>query len=125
MAHILIVDDDPETVALLDYSLRMQGHDTTQATDGLECLAAVRREPPDLIVLDHMLPGMDGLSVSHVLRSDPDTADIPIVMVTSRSGDADIWKGYQAGVASYVTKPVDLEILELEIDRLLEESPAS
>lgn len=75
--------------------------------------------------MDHALPGMDGRTASLVLRSDPETESIPIVMVTSRTSDDDVWQGYQSGVASYIAKPVNFDILEWEIKRVLGAAPAA
>jgi len=125
MARILLVDDDPQILDLLHFSLSMQGHETIRAANGVEAVSAVQRERPDVIVLDQRMPGMDGRTVSLVLRSNPDTAAIPIVMVTSCTTDDDVWKGYRAGVASYIAKPINLDILEWEIERVLEVSPAA
>ena len=118
MARILIVDDDPQTLDALDFSLTLDGHQTTRATDGDQCVTAARRDVPDLIVLDCMMPVMDGIVAARLLREDPVTSSVPIVMLTARVTDADMWRGYQSGVASYVTKPLDLDVLMQEIERL-------
>ncbi len=118
MARILIVDDDPQTLDALDFSLTLEGHETSRATDGAQCVDQARMDPPDLIVLDCMMPVMDGIVAARLLREDPVTAGVPIVMLTARVTDADMWRGYQSGVASYVTKPLDLDVLVKEIDRL-------
>ena len=118
MARILIVDDDPQTLDALDFSLTLEGHQTIRATDGEQCVTLARQDVPDLIVLDCMMPVMDGIVAARVLREDAVTASVPIVMVTARVTDADVWRGYQSGVASYVTKPLDLDVLVQEIERL-------
>lgn len=118
MARILIVDDDPQTLDALDFSLTLDGHQTIRATDGEQCIALARQDLPDLIVLDCMMPVMDGIVAARLLREDPVTTTVPIVMLTARATDADMWRGYQSGVASYVTKPLDLDVLVQEIDRL-------
>lgn len=120
MARILIADDEPQTLDLLDIVLTMDGHQTIRATDGAQCVDMAREHLPDVIVMDQTMPEMDGRTASMALRSEPATATIPIIMVTSRSSDQDVWDGYQAGVASYLTKPVDLDLLEQEITRLLQ-----
>ena len=122
MARILIVDDDPQTLDALGFSLMLEGHETTRATDGAQCVDMARQDPPDLIVLDCMMPVMDGIAAARILREDPTTAAVPIVMLTARVTDADMWRGYQSGVASYVTKPLDLDVLIREIDRLSADS---
>lgn len=118
MARILIVDDDPQTLDVLDFSLTYDGHELLRATNGAEALTVARAQRPDLIVLDSMMPVMDGITAAMQLRDHPETATIPIVMLTARVADADVWRGYRAGVASYVTKPLDLEVLQAEIARL-------
>jgi CheY-like chemotaxis protein len=125
MARILLVDDDPQILDLLHFSLSMQGHETIRAANGLEAIAAVRRDRPDVIVMDQRMPGMDGRTASLVLRSNPDTEAIPVVMVTSCTTDDDVWRGYRAGVASYIAKPINLDVLEWEIERVLEPTPAT
>jgi DNA-binding response OmpR family regulator len=119
MARILIVDDEPQTLDLLDIALTMDGHQALRATDGAQCVEMAREHLPDVIVMDQMMPEMDGRTASIALRSEAATAAIPIIMLTSRSSDQDVWDGYRAGVASYLTKPVDLDLLEQEINRLV------
>lgn len=118
MSRILIVDDDPQTLDMLDFSLTLDGHDVLRATNGSEAIERAIVEQPDIIVLDSMMPGTDGLTATRRLTDDPTTSHIPIVMLTARVTDGDIWAGYQAGVASYVTKPLDLGVLQGEITRL-------
>ena len=118
MARILIVDDDPQTLDALEFSLTLDGHQTIRAVDGEQCVTSARQDVPDLIVLDCMMPVMDGIVAARLLREDPVTASVPIVMLTARATDADMWRGYQSGVASYVTKPLDLDVLMQEIERL-------
>lgn len=118
MARILLVDDDPATLDVLDFSLTLQGHETLRAVDGAEAVEVARREVPDVVVLDWMMPVMNGILAARTLRDDPTTTDIPILMLTALGRDADLLRGYQSGVASYLTKPVDVEILQAEIVRL-------
>jgi CheY-like chemotaxis protein len=118
MARILIVDDDPQTLDALDFSLVLDGHETVRATNGAECIDVARRGGVDLIVLDCMMPVMDGVVAARLLREDPSTSGVPIIMLTARVTDADMWRGYQSGVASYVTKPLDLDVLQREIAQL-------
>lgn len=118
MARILIVDDDHQTLDALDFSLTLEDHQTIRATDGAQAVELARRERPDLVVLDCMMPVMDGIVAARLLREDAVTESIPIVMLTARVTDADVWRGYQSGVASYVPKPLDLDVLMQEIDRL-------
>lgn len=122
MARILVVDDDPQTLDVLDFSLALNGHEVLRAADGSEAVTVARREVPDLVLLDWMMPVMNGLLAARTLRDDPTTTEIPIIMLTALGTDADLLRGYQAGVASYLTKPLDIEVLQGEIARL---GPAS
>lgn len=118
MARILIVDDDLHTLDVLDFCLSMEGHRVWRAVNGDEAVVLARREAPDLVVLDCMMPVMDGLTAAQTLRDDVTTSDIPIVMLTARTTDADVTAGYEAGVSSYVAKPLDLEVLFGEVERI-------
>ena len=118
MSRILIVDDDPMTLDVLDFALTLDGHTISRAVNGAGAITTARQDLPDLVVLDSMMPVTDGLTAARVLRTDEATAHIPIVMLTAKSMDADIWEGYRTGVASYVTKPLDLTVLQGEIRRL-------
>lgn len=122
MARILIVDDDPATLDVLDFSLTLQGHEALRAVDGAEAVDVARREVPDVVLLDWMMPVMNGILAARTLRDDPVTTAIPIIMLTALGRDADLLRGYQSGVASYLTKPVDVEVLSAEISRLAEMS---
>lgn len=118
MARILIVDDDPQTLDVLDFSLTLDGHEVHRASDGDVAITLAKDLQPDLLVLDSMMPVTDGLTAARTLTTDSATSHIPIVMLTAKATDGDIWEGYRAGVASYVTKPLDLTVLQTEIDRL-------
>ena len=118
MARILIVDDDLHTLDVLDFCLSMEGHRVWRAVNGDEAVVVARRESLDLVVLDCMMPVMDGLATTRTLRDDAATGDLPIVMLSARTTDADVAAGYQAGVSSYVAKPLDLEVLFGEVDRI-------
>lgn len=116
---ILIVDDDADTVEFLKVLLKKQGFETVTAKDGLEALTQAHQEEPDLIVLDIMMPGMDGYEVARSLHRHPDTALIPILMFTARTQVADKIAGYEAGVDLYLTKPVHPMDLQANIKALL------
>ena len=118
MARILIVDDDVPTLDVLDFCLSMEGHRVLRAENGTDAVELARREAPDLVVLDCMMPVMDGLTAARTLRGHAATSDIPIVMLTARTTDADLTAGYEAGVSSYVRKPLDLEVLFDEVARI-------
>lgn len=118
MAQVLIVDDDPRTLDVLDIAVRLEGHDTVRAVNGREALDLADRHLPDLIVLDSMMPELDGIEVARELRADPRFRHTPVIMATARAMDADIWEGWQAGVDSYLVKPLDLHLLQQELARL-------
>jgi two-component system phosphate regulon response regulator PhoB len=117
--HILIVDDEADIVELLDYSLRQAGHTVVSARDGASALAAVRRQRPDLIVLDLMLPDIPGTEVCRRLRKEPGTETIPILMLTARAEEIDRVVGFEVGADDYVVKPFSPREIVLRVQALL------
>ena len=105
--RVLVVDDDKQIVRLLRSYLEQGGFQVLEAYDGESALHAIRRDRPDLVVLDLMLPGRDGRDVARIVRSDPDVADTPILMLTARVEPADKIVGLELGADDYVTKPFD------------------
>jgi DNA-binding response OmpR family regulator len=103
--RILVVDDEADTFEVLAFKLREAGFDPVQASDGKAALAKARSERPALIVLDLMLPEIDGLDVCRLLRRDPSTASIPIIMLTAKAAETDRIVGLEIGADDYVTKP--------------------
>src|SRR5881397_1881006 len=104
-ANILLVDDDEEIRASLRRSLALEGYKIAQAADGSEALRLAREAPPDLVVLDVMLPEVDGLEVCRRLRRDTSTASVPIIMLTAKSDEVDRVVGLEVGADDYVGKP--------------------
>jgi two-component system, OmpR family, alkaline phosphatase synthesis response regulator PhoP len=102
---ILTVDDERHIVRLIQVNLERAGYDVIMAYDGVEALEKVAEAPPDMIVLDVMMPRMDGFAVLAELKKNPETAGIPVIMLTAKAQDADVFRGWQSGVASYLTKP--------------------
>ena len=109
---ILAVDDEKHIVRLVQVNLERAGYTVVTANDGKEALQKVAEENPDLVVLDVMMPYMDGFEVLQNLRRSPATRDIPVIMLTAKAQDADVFKGWQSGVDCYLTKPFNpMELL--------------
>jgi CheY-like chemotaxis protein len=121
---VLLVDDS-NTVLLMEKMILAKGpYDIVTARDGAEGIAKAKSEKPDVILLDVMMPNLDGLSACAALRADPDTAHIPIVMVTTRGEQANIETAFRNGANDYVTKPINgLELLT-KLEYILGESAA-
>jgi len=120
--RILVVDDDLDSLDLIGVVLQRRGYDIVTAQSGAQALAKIEAEPPDLIVLDIMMPGMDGYEVSRQLRSNPATANLPVVMFTARTAMQDKVTGFEAGADDYLTKPVQPEELVSRVAAVLRRS---
>ncbi len=116
MARVLVVDDDPTVREVAVSYMRAHGHDVVEAVDGEQALAAMRATPADLVVLDLMLPGIDGLQVCRRLR---EVDDVPVIMLTALGSEADRIVGLQHGADDYVTKPFSPRELALRVDSVL------
>jgi CheY-like chemotaxis protein/MinD-like ATPase involved in chromosome partitioning or flagellar assembly len=121
---ILIVDDDPATIEFFSVYLKKQGYEPLVAYDGMKALEIAHAQNPDLIILDVMMPGMDGYEVARSLRRHPETALIPILMFTAKTQVDDKLTGYEAGVDIYLTKPIHMVELQANIKALLTQSRA-
>jgi len=109
---ILAVDDERHIVRLVEVNLARAGYQVVTAFDGREALQKVEAEKPDLVVLDVMMPYMDGFEVLRNLKANPVTAEIPVIMLTAKAQDADVFRGWQSGVDCYLTKPFNpMELL--------------
>lgn len=117
---ILVVDDERHIVRLVEVNLTRAGYDIVTAYDGIEALEKVKAEKPDMIVLDVMMPRMDGFEVLKRLQADPDTQDIPVIMLTAKAQDADIFRGWSSGVSSYLTKPFNPRELLTFVERIFQ-----
>jgi len=122
---VLIVDDHPPTVQLIKSAVEGLGVAALTAANGAECLLAVNGRRPDLIILDVMMPVMDGFQTLEILQQSADTKDIPVIMLTARSADADVAHGWRSGVTSYLTKPFAVEQLVALVRRVLEGTAAT
>ena len=102
---ILVIDDEPDIVELVTYNLRKEGFDVYSAFDGEEALAKIRKENFDFIILDLMLPGLQGMEICRILRNDPITKNIPIIVLTAKGEEVDKILGLEMGADDYMTKP--------------------
>ena len=118
-ATILIVDDELQNRKLLEALLKPEGYITRNAASGDEAMASIAAIPPDLILLDIMMPGMDGYEVASRLKASPATAMIPIIMVTAHDGRGARVIGLNSGAEEFLTKPVDRAELQLRVRNLL------
>ena len=116
---ILIVEDESDLIKLLKYNLEKEGFRVSYATDGSIALAEVRRDPPDLVILDLMLPGLDGLEVCRQLRRSDKFSRIPVLMLSARSEEADRIVGLELGADDYVTKPFSMREVVARVRALL------
>lgn len=119
MARILVVEDSPDIAELIEHYLKAAGHTTTLTGNGSDGLRQARMSPPDAIVLDLMLPGMDGLHVCQALRGEAATASIPIIMLTARGDEHDRIRGLELGADDYLTKPFSPKELVARVAALL------
>lgn len=119
MAKILIVDDEEDIAELVSYNLIREGFATVKAHDGNTALRKVKLEQPDLLVLDLMLPGMNGLDICKALRSNPQTASLPIIMLTAKGDELDKVIGLEIGADDYITKPFSVKELVARVRSIL------
>jgi two-component system phosphate regulon response regulator PhoB len=118
-ARILVVEDEPDILELIRYNLTKAGHVVVCAASGTDALRRIHAQPPDLVVLDLMLPDMDGFEVCRALRQDARTAKLPVVMLTARDEEADIVTGLELGADDYLTKPFSPRVLLARIKAVL------
>ena len=119
MSRILVVEDDPDIAGLIAHFLEKAGHTVDRLASGAAVLPRLRLEPADLVILDLMLPEMDGLLVCRALRSNPSTAALPVIMLTARAEEADRIAGLELGADDYVTKPFSPRELTARVSALL------
>jgi DNA-binding response OmpR family regulator len=123
---ILVIDDEPEVIKLLDYNLTKAGYLVLSARNGEDGLESARKHAPDLVVLDVMMPGLDGWEVCKKLRQEPATAGVPLLMLTAKAEESDKVLGLGLGADDYVTKPFSVQELLARVKALLRraEGPA-
>lgn len=116
--RIVVADDNTDIVDLLTINLVAAGYEVSSASDGEAARNLVLKTLPDLVVLDLMMPKLDGLEVLRDLRARPQTREIPVVVLTAKTNDADVWEGWGSGADYYMTKPFDLDELLRFLDYL-------
>ncbi len=119
---ILVVEDEPDLAHLLEHALKKAGYEVNVALDGLEAVKIAQSDPPELVVLDLMLPGLSGLEVLARLRTEARTADVPVLVLTALGDDVDQIAGFRAGADDYVVKPASARVLIARIEALMRRS---
>lgn len=116
---ILIIEDEEDIVELIKYNLKKLGYQILQASTGEEGLNVIQNQVPDLILLDLMLPGVSGLEVCKILRANPKTQQVPIIMVSAKGAEVDVVSGLELGADDYVAKPFSPRVLSARVDAVL------
>lgn len=124
MDKILVVEDEPDIREILEYNLAREGFRVIACGDGAQGVDAARREAPALILLDLMLPGIDGVEACRLLKQDPITSDIPVIMVTAKSEESDVVLGLGVGADDYIAKPFSPKELVARVRAVLRRGPA-
>ena len=120
-AKVLVVDDDPAIRRILSQTLELEEYDIELAADGEEALAAVSSYGPDVVILDVMMPKKDGFDVLKDLRANEATSTLPVILLTAKSSQQDVWEGWNQGVDYYLSKPFDVEELLRFMEYVLSE----
>ena len=122
---VLVVEDEAALATMLRYNLEKQGFRVEEAVDGQEAMARIAESPPDIVLLDWMLPVMSGIEVCRQIRRGPATRDLPVIMVTARTEDQDAVRGLNTGADDYITKPFSMDALLARMRALLRRSGAA
>ena len=117
--RILLVEDDPSAIRLVGYALEQEGYEVLTAANGVEGLRKAREEEPDLLILDVMLPGLDGFELCRRLRADAQTAGLPVLMLSAKAQEIDKTTGLKMGADAYLTKPADPSEIVSRVESLL------
>ena len=117
---VLVVDDEPDVICVMGRSLTLEGFTVITANNGQECIEKAHAEMPDLILLDNVMPKMDGITALLKLRSSTKTKNIPVIVVTALADEENILQALEAGAHTYVLKPFDYELLLEEIQKALQ-----
>lgn len=119
MPRILVAEDDLDIARLIQFQLKYHGYDVISASDGAEALDLARKESPSLMLIDWMMPVMDGLQAVTTLKADPDLCHIPVILMTAKAQTQDVKAGLDAGAAAYLVKPFSLDKLVQTIQEVL------
>ena len=117
--RVVIADDDPDIRRLVEMTVTNAGCDVTVASDGEEALERVRESMPDLVILDVLMPRMDGWEVARALKSDPTTREVPVMFLTSRGQEHDVLEGFDSGAVDYMVKPFSPRELQVRVRAVL------
>lgn len=117
--HILVVDDEEDLLELVNFNLSKEGYRVTCLSSGEDAVRRAKQEAPDLVVLDLLLPGLDGLEICRLLKSDPQTRNTPVVMLTAKGEEADVVTGLELGADDYITKPFSPRVLIARLKAVL------
>jgi two-component system phosphate regulon response regulator PhoB len=118
-SHILVIEDEADILSLLTYSLKREGYEVTGLASGEQALQIIPQKMPHLILLDLMMPGLSGSEICRLLKAKPETARIPVIMVTAKGEDTDIVQGLELGADDYITKPFNMKVLLARIHTAL------
>lgn len=121
MKRILAVDDEPHILKLVVFSLKSGGYEVLEATDGLSAIHVAKAEQPDLVLMDVMMPACDGYEACRRLKADPETAEIPVIMLTAKTQATEQQTGQDAGAADYIKKPFTPKDLVAQVREFLGE----
>ncbi|HHQ47926.1 MAG TPA: response regulator transcription factor [Acidobacteria bacterium] len=119
MSRVFVVDDEPDVVELLQTVLEIEGYEVETATDGRAALARLLADPPDLLILDLMMPDLDGMELLKLLRLDPAAAGVPVLILSARTGQHDQIATLQLGANAYICKPFSTKELVVQVRQLL------
>ena len=121
--RVLVVDDEPDVLLLCRVNLEFEGYEVMEASDGVEAMSRVRERRPDVVLLDVMMPRMDGWQVLSELKADDELKDIPVVMLTAKVQDQDQIRGWSSGASEYITKPFSPLSLSQVLEDVLADGP--
>lgn len=120
-AKILAVDDEKHIVRLVQINLQKEGYEVITASNGQEALDRIAADKPDLVIMDVMMPQMDGFEALKTLKSQPETVNLPVIMLTAKAQDADVFEGWKSGADLYLTKPFNPSELMSFVKRILQD----